>query len=49
MTEKPILLEVFTNSEEENDALKMINHLTEDTKGKLKAAVKSVLLEVQWI
>ena len=25
-TEHPILMEVFTNSDEENDALRMINH-----------------------
>lgn len=45
MTEKPMLLEVFTDNEEESDALKIVNHLIEDTKGKLKAVVKNVLPE----
>lgn len=45
ITDKPMLLEVFTNNEDESDALKQINHLIEDSKSKLKTIVKSVLPE----
>ena len=45
ITGKPMLLEVFTDNNEESDALKIVNHLIEDTKGKLKAVVKNVLPE----
>ena len=45
MTEKPMLFEVFTNNEDESNALKQINHLMEDSKSKLKTVVKSVLPE----
>ena len=45
ITEKPMLLEVFTDYDEESDALKIVNHLIEDTKDKLKAVVKNVLPE----
>lgn len=45
VTDKPMLLEVFTDNVDESDALKIVNRLTEDTKSKLKAVVKSVLPE----
>ncbi len=45
ITNNPMLLEAFTNDMEESDALKIVNHLTEDAKAKLKAVVKSVVPE----
>lgn len=43
VTEKPMLLEVFTDSVEESDALKAIYTLETDTAGAAKGAVKSLL------
>jgi len=45
ITDKPMLMEVFTETDDESNALKIVNLLTENAKGKLKAAVKSVLPE----
>lgn len=41
--EGPMLLEVFTNSEDESDALKALYELEVDAKGAAKQAVKSLL------
>ena len=41
--ERPMLLEVFTNSEDESDALKALYELEVDAKGAAKQAVKSLL------
>jgi len=45
MSEKPILFEVFTDSEDENEALKLIRNIREDTTGFLKGKMKEVLGE----
>lgn len=42
-TEQPMLLEVFTNNEDESNALKMINELVVDTKQKTKEAIKKAI------
>ncbi|WP_316770995.1 thiamine pyrophosphate-binding protein [Pedobacter frigiditerrae] len=41
ITEKPILFEVFTNSEEEAEALKVMMNIDQDVKGKTKEALKN--------
>jgi len=43
MQDKPILFEVFTNSEDESDALKIINTLEVSASGATKNVVKKVL------
>lgn len=43
ITEKPILLEVFTDTDEENKALYDLWHIKEDTKGVTKRFIKSVV------
>ncbi len=43
ITDKPMLLEVFTNSEDESDALKAVCTLETDAAGAAKSAVKSLL------
>ena len=43
ITDKPMLFEVFTNSEEESDALKIIMNIESDVKGKAKDVAKKVL------
>lgn len=45
MSEKPILFEVFTDSEDENEALKLLRNIREDTTGFLKGKMKEVLGE----
>lgn len=41
--DKPIIYEVFTNSQDESDALFIMNHLLSDTKGQMKTAAKKIL------
>jgi 2-succinyl-5-enolpyruvyl-6-hydroxy-3-cyclohexene-1-carboxylate synthase len=43
VTKKPIILEVFTNSEEESIALESINTIIEDKKSKFKATTKKII------
>lgn len=43
MTEKPLFFEVFTNSNEESEALKLMLNLEESLKGKMKDVAKQVL------
>lgn len=43
ITEKPILFEVFTNSEEESEALETISNIEENIKGKAKQLAKNLL------
>lgn len=43
LTEKPILFEVFTNSEDESDALKLMSTLMEDSMMKIKQNIKSMM------
>lgn len=42
-TERPIVFEVFTTSEEESKALRIMNNLEQDSNLKLKKAAKSLL------
>lgn len=44
--EKPILLEVFTNSKDESNALENIKTLEFDTKGKIKSDVKKIVKNI---
>lgn len=43
ITDKPILFEVFTNSEDESDAIKIMKNIEVSPKGKAKQVVKSVI------
>lgn len=43
ITDKPIIFEVFTNNEEESNALKLVNTLIEDTSMKVKQAIKAII------
>lgn len=43
ITDKPILFEVFTNNEEESNALKLVNTLMEDTSMKVKQTIKAII------
>lgn len=43
VTERPILFEVFTNSEDESDALKLMSTLIEDSMMKIKQDLKSMM------
>lgn len=43
LTEKPILFEVFTNNEDESDALKLMSTLIEDSMMKIKQDLKSMM------
>ena len=45
ITEKPMLLEVFTDNEDESQALKTMNTLVSDTKGVVKSVAKKILSE----
>lgn len=45
MVDRPMLFEVFTNSEDENEALRMIRNINISTSGLLKGVVKSVVGE----
>ena len=45
MTDCPMLFEVFTNNEDESEAIRMMNNLNVSAKGVLKEAVKSVVGE----
>lgn len=45
ITEKPILFEVFTNSEDESNVLEMMFNIEENVKGKTKEFVKQMLGE----
>ena len=45
VTEHPMLFEVFTNNEDESEAIRMMNNLNVSAKGVLKEAVKSVVGE----
>ena len=45
MSDKPMLLEVFTNDDEESDALEMIMSMVSNTSGKAKNIVKGILGE----
>lgn len=44
-SDKPILLEVFTDSQDESDALEIINNLMTNSMGKMRQAAKDVLGE----
>lgn len=43
ITEKPILFEIFTNSEDESESIKMMNNLSLSIKGELKGFVKNAV------
>ena len=43
MTEKPILFEVFTNSEEESEALRLIRNIEADASTTTKHLIKNVI------
>ena len=43
LTNKPILFEVFTNNEDESNALKIMNTLITDSSTKIKQTIRSVL------
>ena len=43
LTEKSILFEVFTNNEDESDALKLMSTLIEDSMMKIKQDLKSMM------
>lgn len=43
ITERPMIFEVFTNSEDESDAIKIINNLTVSAVGILRNAAKTIL------
>lgn len=43
MTDKPLLFEVFTDSEDESDALRMMQHIKEDAVSKAKEFVRGAL------
>ena len=45
LTEKPIIFEIFTNHQDEDEALRRMIHLKLDTKHKVTNAVKSVIGE----
>ena len=45
VTERPILFEVFTNNEDESEAIRMMRNLNVSTKGMLKNALKNTLGE----
>lgn len=47
-TNSPILFEVFTNSQDESDALEISNNFLVDAKGVVKAAIKSTLPQ-SWV
>lgn len=43
LTEKPIFFEVFTNSEDESNALKAMRNISSNTVGKMRGLVKDVI------
>ena len=43
ITERPMVFEVFTDSQQESDALDMIYHIEKSAKGQAKEAVKNIL------
>lgn len=43
ITDKPILFEVFTNSEDESNALRLMNTLIDNLNSSLKQAIKKVV------
>lgn len=43
LTSKPVLFEVFTDSEEENNALKMLRNIEKDSVGRMKEIARQVL------
>src|SRR5690606_12045274 len=43
VTDKPMLFEVFTDSEEESEALKMMHRIEVSAEGKAKQVMKSVI------
>ena len=45
VTDRPMLFEVFTNNEDESEAIRMVRNLNVTAKGVLKEAVKSVVGE----
>ena len=45
LTDRPMLFEVFTDSRDESDAIRIMNNLNVSTKGVLKEAMKSVVGE----
>ena len=45
ITEKPILLEVFTTHEDENEALRLMTSINVTSQDKMKNAIKSVVGE----
>ncbi len=45
VTDRPILFEVFTNSEEESEALKMMMNIEQGAKGKAREVIKQVMGE----
>lgn len=45
ITDKPIIFEIFTNHQDESEALRLMTHFMTDSKHKLKGAVKSLLGE----
>ena len=45
LTEKPMLFEIFTDSQDESDALKIMQHLETSPAGTAKAIAKGILGE----
>ncbi|MNG28539.1 hypothetical protein D3C84_1138150 [compost metagenome] len=43
VSERPMVFEVFTDSDEESTALEAMMKMNADTKGKMKALIKSTL------
>lgn len=43
ITDKPMLFEVFTNNENESDALKQMNTLVSETSSKIEQAIKTII------
>lgn len=46
LTEKPMIFEVFTNSEDESDAIYAMNHIASNTAGKTKDLAKNLIKTV---
>ena len=43
ITDKPMLFEVFTNNENESDALKQMNTLISETSSKIEQSIKKII------
>jgi 2-succinyl-5-enolpyruvyl-6-hydroxy-3-cyclohexene-1-carboxylate synthase len=46
LTKQPIIFEVFTESDKENEAIYTMNHLVHNVKGKMKDTVKDVIINI---